>query len=90
MPVACDHLPGPSLALSNSRVDRTRPRLTLCSEVVPSASRGRESRCLSASAVVFAPQDWYLLVPNAIGAVLAAIQTMLCAAFGKFSGGEAK
>ena len=29
-------------------------------------------------------------VPNAIGAVLAAIQTMLCAAFGKFSGGEAK
>ena len=86
MPVACDHLPGPSLALSNSRVDRTRLRPTLSPEPVPSASCGASAP----QPVVFPPQDWYLLVPNAIGAVLAAIQTMLCAAFGKFSGGEAK
>ena len=38
------------------------------------------------SIYALAISDVYILVPNAIGAALAAVQTVLCAAFGKFTG----
>jgi len=40
------------------------------------------------STYALAIRDRYLLVPNAIGIALAAVQTVLCVAFGKFSGGR--
>ena len=42
------------------------------------------------STYALAINDMYLLAPNAIGAVLAGIQTFLCIVFGKFTGAEKK
>ena len=40
------------------------------------------------STYALAIKDRYLLVPNAIGVALAAVQTLLCVAFGQLSGGR--